>query len=278
MTVQTAGLSADMMGVRGRRKRDAASGTSTRAAAWAILAVVILSPALGWGDSPQTAAHPPSQVVLFVATPDGQRDDPALLAAVQHEAQLAVSWLEVQTGMAMRGQVARGRQVRLDSSASALAGSTVTAVQSIHAEVMSQTRDPGIFPLIIVPVATATPNSGPQTCARGWTAGLVVLLGNCPSRAPSLTAEWGSELSRTIAHELVHGLGGVQDCAPNATTSGHVHDDPADLMYEGPEARPEGRIILDVGRDDYWQHDNHGCLDIADSPLWLRDRSGPSPT
>ncbi len=59
---------------------------------------------------------------------------------------------------------------------------------------------------------------------------------------------------------------GVADCAPHDNGDGHVVDDPADLMYEGPLAQVG--IGLDVGHDDYWGHSIDGCPDIADSVLW----------
>jgi len=37
-----------------------------------------------------------------------------------------------------------------------------------------------------------------------------------------------------MLHEILHTLGVVATCAPNHTLSGHVSDDPRDLMYAGP--------------------------------------------
>lgn len=64
-------------------------------------------------------------------------------------------------------------------------------------------------------------------------------------------------------HEIFHGLGAAPDCAPNHTLSGHVSDDPTDLMYAG--ALPWQPSILDVGHDDYFEHGSADCLDIARS-------------
>lgn len=67
-----------------------------------------------------------------------------------------------------------------------------------------------------------------------------------------------------MLHEIVHTLGGVAVCAPNHTLAGHVSDNPADLMWSGeqPWSLPP---TLDVGRDDYFAHDNPSCFDLKRS-------------
>jgi hypothetical protein len=66
----------------------------------------------------------------------------------------------------------------------------------------------------------------------------------------------------SLIHEFFHTLGAVAACAPHHTRSGHVSDDPRDLMYAGD--RPWRPSMLDVGNDDYFNH-NTGCLDVAKS-------------
>jgi len=66
-------------------------------------------------------------------------------------------------------------------------------------------------------------------------------------------------------HESLHAIGMVNECAPNynPNSSGHVDDDKTDVMYTGPD--PWSPAELDVGNDDYFDHDNADCLDLADS-------------
>ena len=69
-----------------------------------------------------------------------------------------------------------------------------------------------------------------------------------------------------MLHEILHTVGVVATCAPNHILAGHVSDDPRDLMYAGD--LPWDPSILDVGRDDYFEHANDfgpSCLDIANS-------------
>ena len=95
-----------------------------------------------------------------------------------------------------------------------------------------------------------------------------------------------------LIHEIFHTLGIVASCAPTAVLSGHVGDDNHDLMYAG--ALPWHPSLLDINRDDYFDHSNGRCLDLVDSPFllpapaanatWIPKRtrlwpqvSGPSP-
>lgn len=80
-----------------------------------------------------------------------------------------------------------------------------------------------------------------------------------------------------LLHEVMHALGGVPTCAPNHVLSGHVSDDPTDLMYAGD--LPWQPATIDIGGDDYFDHDQPGCLDLADSaflePLPARPQPPP---
>ena len=79
-----------------------------------------------------------------------------------------------------------------------------------------------------------------------------------------------------MVHELFHTFGAVPSCAPNEGLGFHVTDSGEDLMFAGIyEERAEGvrSLVIDVGRDDYFQHGRADCLDIADSHYW--ERVGP---
>ena len=67
----------------------------------------------------------------------------------------------------------------------------------------------------------------------------------------------------SMIHEVLHALGFVPTCAPHHVLSGHVSDDPHDLMYAGPE--PWQPSILDTNRDDYYSANVPGCLDFSQS-------------
>ncbi len=71
-----------------------------------------------------------------------------------------------------------------------------------------------------------------------------------------------------MLHEIFHVLGAVPRGAPNHVLEGHVGDDPTDLMYAGSQPwRPQA---IDIGRDDYYGHNNPNLLDLEDSPYLSR--------
>ena len=73
----------------------------------------------------------------------------------------------------------------------------------------------------------------------------------------------------TMLHEVFHALGAVPPCAPNylnqsqGLPTGHVDDDPNDLMYAGDKLG--AMIELDKDRNDYFGHGVAGCLDLSNS-------------
>jgi hypothetical protein len=70
-----------------------------------------------------------------------------------------------------------------------------------------------------------------------------------------------------LVHEVLHTLGFVATCAPSHVLSGHVGDDNEDLMYAGDQ--PWMPSLLDVNRDDYFDHSNGRCPDLLDSKFLL---------
>ena len=81
-----------------------------------------------------------------------------------------------------------------------------------------------------------------------------------------VSGPYHEHLAGIAIHEIIHTFGAVASCAPNVTGRGHVDDSPVDIMATG------GIIgnVLDWGKDDYFRHENAGCLDIADTPYWER--------
>lgn len=90
-------------------------------------------------------------------------------------------------------------------------------------------------------------------------------IGGVPS---TTTAAYPFGLTMVAAHELAHLFGAVPSCAPHyvANPSGHVNDDPQDILYVGPLASQP--VVLDPGHDDYYGHGRADCPDIATSPFW----------
>lgn len=108
------------------------------------------------------------------------------------------------------------------------------------------------------------------------------LFGEIPGFLPCDDEAWGEPdlvpryLDIGMLHELTHTLGAVDVLAPNQHASGHTYDADApaperDLMYSAragqadpPWDTPAG-LVLDFGRDDYFEHGDPNLVDLARS-------------
>ena len=95
-----------------------------------------------------------------------------------------------------------------------------------------------------------------------------------PCYDPSLSRQGLQIMDFAVLHEVLHTMGFVPTCAPHHTRSGHVSDDPRDLMYAGDE--PWRPAVLDVGQDDYYHGHILGCRELAESPYLERNIQHPT--
>lgn len=109
-------------------------------------------------------------------------------------------------------------------------------------------------------------------CGRGGTTGdrkiaVAHLTRSCPGSLAGFDLK-PKDADYTIIHEVLHTIGAVPSCAPNFVGDGlrgHIDDHKADIMW--PFVVPDTFRRLDVGRNDYFDHDIEGCTDLADSPF-----------
>jgi hypothetical protein len=108
-------------------------------------------------------------------------------------------------------------------------------------------------------------NSGACGATR---AGVVIMFEAACDIHPSTADAWPQGGTYLVAHEMAHGFGAVQPCAPHSIGGGHVGDDPKDLLYAGDQPRDWDHITLDPGRDDYYGPFSADCPGIESSPYW----------
>lgn len=242
-------------------------------ARWRLVALVVIGALAiaAAGVLPGLAVAGPdtrNTLVVYVAAPPGSDFDALTADAALHEAELAIGWIEQQTGRRFRRGPGFAEIVEVTGSAESWLGDADDAYLRIHDAVTARVG-PTVFPLVLADVTTDHERAPRRTCGIGGPDGIVLLLGNCAGDDLRRSAVWPSTASWTIAHELLHGLGAARDCAPHSTGDGHVDDDPWDILSADRPASAIGRAVtLDVGRDDYFGHGIPGCPDIADSPLW----------
>jgi hypothetical protein len=114
--------------------------------------------------------------------------------------------------------------------------------------------------------------------------GAMYLGGEIPGFPACDSAPWGEPdlvpryIEYGMLHELVHTLGVLDAAAPHQHSFGHAFDDAEqsperDLMYA---ARPKlddppwgvyepGGLVLDLGRDDYFEQRDPGIVDLSRS-------------
>ena len=107
-----------------------------------------------------------------------------------------------------------------------------------------------------------------ETCGLGASGAhpfaIAFVAQQCFSEQDFTAAGFGSynRLVFVMAHEIVHELGFVPDCAPHSTGNGHVDDSPRDLMFP---YLGDNVPTLDVNHDDYYRAHAIGCRDLSDT-------------
>jgi hypothetical protein len=112
-------------------------------------------------------------------------------------------------------------------------------------------------------------NAGSGACGESGSS-LVVMFEAACGIHPSAFSRWPAGGTYLLAHEMTHSFGAVASCAPHWDGTGHVNDDPRDVLYQGSQARAWSSLILDPGHDDYYATGRTDCGDIAASPFWTK--------
>lgn len=253
---------------RGRRAR-----MFNRAVPFVLIGALVLSfwyVQRGSGDdeSQMAAFDLPEQVQVVYATPTDVAVDPDLPAAIAHEMHVADDWLASQADGKHLKFVEADGEIVVEETSLLISASELRERVDAHGLVRDEFSANGrlegdeLF-VVFVPVTFESL----ERCGEGSFDGFaVVWVGSC-SLAPSVTSAWPSPTAMVVAHELMHTMGAVRECAPHYGRGGHVVDDPTDLMYDGPAVRT-GEFALDPGHDDYFDHDIDDCLDVKHHPIW----------
>lgn len=208
---------------------------------------------------------------VLVAVPSDGTAYPPLAPAVVHELGLVSDWFASQTGGrrprfvgagGVGGLVPEVSTVVLPRTRAQLEGAldVLEATTAALAEVVPRTPADRVF----VYADVAAPRACGVTSAYNETVFLWMPACNIvPSEVTSAVPFGATYLAM---HEMTHMFGAVPACAPHSDGTGHVNDDPSDVLYVGAAAGLKN--VLDPGHDDYYGHGRPNCMDIALSPLW----------
>lgn len=204
------------------------------------------------------------QVQAIYAVPADRAPVAGREAAIAHEIAVMQAWYDGQTG---------GRHPSFVRSGGAVSVVRVQLTSTDATLRLSSSPEPLLDAQIRQQLGSAVDGKALAVVLEGATAGsfcgrtgtqLLIPIENCDIQ-PSATSTWPYDMSYLLGHEVTHLLGAVPSCAPHAL-SGHVGDDPRDVLYNGSLARDWNNLMLDPGHDDYYAHSNAGCADIEDSP------------
>jgi hypothetical protein len=221
--------------------------------------------------SAASAIDAPKHITVYYALPAGVTADAKTPDAIRHDIAVTQAWF--------RGQTA-GRELRIDDHDGVVAVETrrltATTAQLANQEdapklVIDEFRRPDgkaldTIPLVFIPVVRHTVG-GVTDCGVSEGAFAIVWAGSC-GYTPSINSAWPGGETKIIAHELMHALGAVPECAPHYGHAGHVTDDQADIMYWNAERRTQDLIALDPRHDDYYDTHRTDCWDVARHPAW----------
>ncbi len=210
-----------------------------------------------------------SFVAVYAVAAD-QQPEPGHAEAIATTVDRVGDWFATQTAGEVRPRWVRaegeGRPVavevvRLPRTAEAYAGAGLDALRD---DVLAA------FPRAGEQVAVVWTRTGsPEGCGVTGRAPTMVWLPELACDiAPTTTHAWPYGGTYLLGHELTHAFGAAEPCVLHQDGSGHVTDDPRDVIYGGPGQRDWRNLMLDPGRDDYYGTGR--CGDIAGSALWTR--------
>jgi hypothetical protein len=208
---------------------------------------------------------------VVYALPSDQSADPAIVPGILHEIDLVAGWFAGQTG---------GHQPRFYAPGGTLAVDTVTLAMTRAA--LEGAADPlttlanGLHGLgygtsgetVVAYVASKGIACGITQASNGAATTVALWMPACDIYPSATTPSFPYNATYLAAHEMTHAFGAVPDCAPHSDGTGHVNDDPRDVLYGGPLQRDFLNTTLDPGHDDYYGTGRTDCLDIASSPFW----------
>ncbi len=234
----------------------------------------------GWFSGPPVANPTPglppdaeltNSFRVIYALPSDVAADPAIVSGIPHEIDLVAGWFAGQTGGHQPRFYAPGGTLALDTvnlgitraQLEGAANPLTTLATTLHSLGYGTSGETVVAYVASKGIACGITqdNNGAATTVALW-------MPACDIYPSASTPSFPYNATYLAAHEITHAFGAAPDCAPHADGTGHVSDDPRDVIYGGPLDRDWAHITLDPGHDDYYGHGRADCLDIARSPFW----------
>jgi hypothetical protein len=234
----------------------------------------------GWFSGPTASSPTPglppngslaNSFRVIYALPSDVPADPAITAGIPHEIDLVAGWFAGQTGGREPRFYAPGGTLAVDTVVLPLAKAQIegaadpltTLADALHGLGYGVSGE-----TVVAYVASMGTACGITQDNHGAATTVALWMPACDIYPSASTPSFPYNATYLAAHEMTHAFGAVPACAPHSDGTGHVNDDPRDVVYGGSSQRDWEHITLDPGHDDYYGTGRTDCLDIANSPFW----------
>ncbi|MDD2858556.1 MAG: hypothetical protein PHU75_07760 [Candidatus Nanopelagicales bacterium] len=197
-------------------------------------------------------------------------------AAIQHIAAQVDTWLAAQIGGGLSPRFVTGADGRptVLSIRSSLKSSVLNKREDISYDAMPSYVARGLVKSKVLPIFMIEGEQDYDACAWYWDGDngpyISFPLANCDI-IPTVDDDFPDYGSYTLAHEIVHALGAVDDRAPHEDGTSHIKGDPQDLMMGGEWDEVDwDNLTLDPGHDDYLRTGRSDLVNIETSALLER--------
>lgn len=230
-------------------------------------------------SAPTLKARQVTQFQLFYIHPADSKAVPGRAAAIQHIATQADAWLESQIGGGLSPRFVNGIDglPSVITLQSILPTAAMTKREDISYDAMPSYVRQGIVKVGVLPIFFIEGEQDYDACAWEWDGRngpyISFPMDNCDIH-PTVKDAFPDYGSYTLAHEIVHALGAVDENAPHEDGTSHVKGDPQDLMTGNDWDEVDwDHLMLDPGRDDYLRTGRGDLVNIENSPLLERASS-----
>jgi hypothetical protein len=191
---------------------------------------------------------------------------------IAHEAEVVDAWFAGQmAGLSPRFVTNDTGRPTVTSVQSTLDAATLSATADVVDDVDAGWHADGTVAADAIPIVFV---EGRQSFmdygACGWWTGdsrishITMPMGNCDIY-PGVDTEFPYGGTYLLAHEMTHALGPVSDNAPHNDGTGHLTDDPRDII--SGIGRDWSHMMIDPGHDDYYLTGRTDLTNIESSPL-----------
>lgn len=230
----------------------------------------VASPTTPSATTPVASSPSPAFALVYLY-PAGSQPVAGRTDAIAHEALVVDSWYAGQlNGRSPRFAVDATGVPTVAVVPSDLDPAALAARADVVGELVAGWRSSGLISANAVPVVYVEGKQAKEM-ACGWTSHgrstyIVVPMDNCDIH-PQTDSRFPYGATYLLAHEMLHALGAVSDAAPHYDGTGHVNDDPRDLIYFGQTRRDWANLTIDPGHDDYYLTGRADLANIESSAL-----------